>query len=85
MEERTITIEEVLERRKDGNLLECFATGTAAIVGSVKNIEYKGVDYDMPIDENLQAGEHTFTIRKQLLDIQEGRMEDPFGWSQVIN
>ena len=64
MDERTITIEEVLERRKDGSLLECFTTGTAAIIGSVKNIEYKGVDYEMPIDEHLQAGIETFKIRK---------------------
>lgn len=80
-----ITIEEVIEKKESGELLECFTAGTAVIVGSVNNIEYKGVDYSIPIDEHLQAGEVSFMIRKELLDIQEGKAHDHFGWSKVIN
>lgn len=85
MEERVITIQEVLERNKSGDLLECFSAGTAVIVGSVNNIEHNGVDHKIAYNEQLQAGEVTFMIRKELLDIQEGRGKDHFGWSKVIN
>lgn len=35
-------IDEVMERNKKGELLECFSAGTAVVIGSVKNIEFKG-------------------------------------------
>lgn len=38
MSERSITIHEVIEKQKNGDLLECFSAGTAVIIGSVKNI-----------------------------------------------
>lgn len=84
MVERQINIEEVIERNQSGELLECFTCGTAVIVGSVRNIEYKGVDHPIKINEHLSAGEVTFNIRKELLDIQEGRAEDHFGWTRLI-
>lgn len=66
-------------------MLECFSAGTAVIIGSVMNIEYNGEDHPIHIEEKLQAGQHTFSIRKELLDIQEGIKEDSFGWTKVIN
>jgi hypothetical protein len=36
--ERVITIDEVIERNEKGELLECFSSGTAVIVGPVKII-----------------------------------------------
>lgn len=65
--------------------MECFSSGTAVIVGSVKNIEYKGTNHKISIDEKLQAGPVTSMIRQQLLDIQEGRTEDKFGFTRIIN
>lgn len=82
--ERKILITEVLERQQKGELLESFGAGTAVIVSSVKNIEYKGKDYKIPIDEKLQAGPITFQIRKDILDIQEGRKADKFGWVRRV-
>lgn len=64
MSERRITITEVIERNKKGELLECFSAGTAVIIGSVKNIEYNGEQHEIYINEELKAGEHTFKIRK---------------------
>lgn len=75
----------MLERNKKGELMECFTTGTAAIVGSVKNIEYKGENHKINIEEKLSAGPITFRIRQELLDIQEGRAEDKHGWARVLN
>ena len=53
---RKITIDEVVERQKKGEVMECFGAGTAVIVSAVKNIEYKGVNYSIPVDPTLQIG-----------------------------
>lgn len=50
------------------------------IVNGVRNIEYKGVQYNIPVDEKLQIGAISYKIRQKILDIQEGRAKDPFGW-----
>lgn len=57
-----------------------FGAGTAVIVNGVRNIEYKGVQYNIPIDEKLQIGPISYKIRQKILDIQEGRAKDSFGW-----
>lgn len=62
--ERKITIDEVIERNLKGELLEAFGSGTAVIVGSVKNINYRGKDYPINYDPELGAGPITFQIRK---------------------
>ncbi len=75
----------MIERIKNGELLECFNSGTAVIIGSVKNIEFKGENYKISIDEKLKAGPITASIRNDIVGIQEGRIKDPFGWSKVLN
>jgi branched-chain amino acid aminotransferase len=78
--ERTITITEVIERHKKGELLEAFGAGTAVIISSVNNFEYLGVNYAIPVDKKLNFGAISYKIRQKILDIQEGRAADPFGW-----
>lgn len=53
------------------------------IVSSVKNIEYLGKNYNIEIG-NLGAGPITYKIRQQMLDIQEGRADDKFGWIRRV-
>ena len=65
--------------------MEVFTSGTAVIVGSVKNIDFKGINHKIYYDEKLQAGPVTSMIRKELLDIQEGRTADKFGFTRIIN
>ena len=51
----------------------------------MSNIEYDGKDHKIYFDEKLQAGPITHQIRKKLIYIQEGKSEDKYGWSKVIN
>jgi branched-chain amino acid aminotransferase len=60
--------------------LECFGAGTAVIVSGVSNIHYKGTNYPIPVERTLNIGKISHQIRKSLLDIQEGRAEDRYGW-----
>jgi branched-chain amino acid aminotransferase len=70
-------MDEWREGAASGRIREAFACGTAAVVtpiGTVRNVdgEFRVADGD--------AGEVTMGLRKELVDIQRGRAEDPFGW-----
>ena len=56
---RDIYIDEVVERHRNGELLECFCSGTAVIVSPVKEIEYKGIEMPIKINEEYKLGELT--------------------------
>jgi branched-chain amino acid aminotransferase len=75
--ERMITIDELVEESKKGNLKECFAVGTAAVVAPIGRLSYKG--YDMLIN-NQEVGPIAMFVLDNLTGIQRGIKEDPFGW-----
>ena len=49
--ERKLTIKEILSGAENGTLVEMFGTGTAAIVSPVGNIFYDGVMKPLPVPE----------------------------------
>ncbi len=71
---------EVIERYKKGELLQIFGAGTAVIISSVNNIEYKGVNYPITVNKSLNFGQISYKIRQKILDIQEGRGADNLNW-----
>lgn len=74
--ERTIPIEELLQDIRAGRCTEVFACGTAAIVSPVSVIaDSDDTAYELPAVDQLAA-----QLRSKLLQIQEGRCEDPFDW-----
>lgn len=80
--EKVFFMPELVEAIKEGRVLEAFGAGTAAVVSPIKQISYKGVDYDIPIDPAAGAGPLTKRMWNSLMDIQYGRVESP--WSVVI-
>jgi len=77
VEERKITIDEVIAASNDGNLQEVFGTGTAAVISPVGELSYKGTEY---IINNGETGELAHRLFEELTKIQYGEKEDPFGW-----
>jgi len=75
--ERTIPIADLLAGIADGSCSEMFACGTAAIVCPISEIgEENGPKLPLR-DVNKMAAK----LKRILLDIQEGRADDPFGWT----
>lgn len=75
-EERSISIDEIIEAHQSGSLKEVFGTGTAATISLIKELRYK--EYVMNFDvENWQIA---IELKKKLDDIREGRVEDRYGW-----
>lgn len=75
--ERKVTLAEWREGVASGEITEVFACGTAAVITPIG--ELKGKDFSVG-DINAPAGEVTMAIRKELTDIQYGRLPDRHGW-----
>ena len=80
--ERKIPIDEVMEGAESGRLKECFGTGTAAIISPVKAISYKGKEVSVG-DGGI--GPVAKRFYEHILNLQYGRIEDPFGWVERID
>jgi branched-chain amino acid aminotransferase len=75
--ERHISIDEIVDGSKTGALKEMFATGTAAVVSPVGEISYNGENYSVG---NGGTGKLSERLYEEIMGIQYGRKEDPFGW-----
>ncbi len=80
--ERSLAIDEVIEAAKDGRLIEAFGTGTAAVISPVGQISYKGEDH---VVSGGVMGELSQRLYNEIVGIQYGEKEEPYGWRVRIN
>ena len=76
VEERPVSIDDLIDAHRAGLLYEVFGTGTAATITMIKELRYK--DYVMEFDTNKWRTAPS--LKKQITDIREGRMQDKYGW-----
>jgi len=81
VEERPITIDEVVEAYRAGHLQEVFGTGTAAVVAHVSKVAYKEVVMELPPVEDREVGQ---LIKTQIDGMRSGRIKDEHGWVQPV-
>ena len=81
VEERRISVDELVAAAKNGTLEEVFGTGTAAVVSPVGKLRY--MDDVMQIGEG-NSGELTQKLYDEITGIQWGRRDDPFGWRMEV-
>ncbi len=79
--ERQISIDEVFEAHKTGQLQEVFGTGTAAVISPVGELKYD--DQVITIGEG-KVGAVSQKLYDALTGIQYRRVEDPFGWVEEV-
>jgi len=80
--EKQLSMDEILNSIADGTLKETFASGTAAIVSPVGQIHYRGKDH---VISDGNTGPLTERLYNEILRIQYGEKEDPFGWRVKIS
>lgn len=80
--ERNISMKEIAQAADEGNLLEMFGSGTAAIIYPVKAIMYQGVEIAVPTGTADDAGPVAKKLWNVLADIQYGRVDHP--WAVTI-
>ncbi|MDY6849528.1 MAG: branched-chain amino acid aminotransferase [Thermodesulfobacteriota bacterium] len=81
VEERALSVYEILEGARSGRLKEAFGTGTAAVVSPVGQFTYR--DETVSVGGN-QVGELTLKLYETLTGIQYGHRNDPHGWIELI-
>ena len=77
VEERRVSVDELLQAQKEGKLEECFGTGTAAVISPVGKLRYK--DEVMTIGGG-KIGPVSQKLYDTVTGIQLGKLEDKFGW-----
>ena len=81
VEERIITVDELLESSKAGELREIFGTGTAVVVLPIKAFGYQNKDYDLPeINDSWSS-----MLKKKLMNIQYDKSSEYDKWKLKIN
>jgi len=77
VEERPISIDELIQAQKEGRLQEAFGTGTAASMSFISDLTYKDETLHLP---EVSSWKISPKIKAQLDDIRYGHVEDKFGW-----
>ena len=81
VEERRISVDEVVEAYENGTLEEAFGTGTAAVISPIG--EFKYGEQKILVNNN-EIGLLTQSLYDKLTGIQNGTIADPFEWTVTI-
>ncbi|MBW7465482.1 branched-chain amino acid aminotransferase [Pontibacter aydingkolensis] len=82
VEERKISVDEIVEAYKAGKLQEAFGTGTAATIAQIATIHYNDTDMELPAIENREISNRVAT---ELDKIKTGELPDPHNWVYRIS
>ena len=77
VEERRISIDEIVEASKKGELKEAFGAGTAAVIAPIASLTYQGQEMVLPPQEEWTTAPG---LKQELADIRYGRIEDKYNW-----
>lgn len=80
VEEKPLSIDDIIDAYKAGLLYEVFGTGTAATISLIKELRYKDFVMQFDVDKWKTAPQ----LKKWLTDIREGRREDKYNWMVKI-
>jgi branched-chain amino acid aminotransferase len=77
VEERRISVDEIMEAHAKGSLEEVFGAGTAAVISPVGVLDYRGRAIAIA---DGQTGPLALKLYDEVTGIQYGRRPDPFRW-----
>ena len=80
VEEKNISIDDLIDAYKAGIFYEAFGTGTAATISFIKELRYK--DFVMQFD--TERWKTAPALKQWLTDIRTGNMEDKYNWMQKV-
>ena len=77
VEERKVTVEEIVNAARNGKLTDAFGAGTAATIAPIAKIGYRDEMFDLP---GIETRTTSNKIKKYLTDLKSGAIEDEFNW-----
>ncbi len=77
VEERDVSVDELIAAHKAGTLKEAFGAGTAATISQIIQLGYKDERFDLPAVETRKI---SGWLAETLQGIKSGELEDPDNW-----
>jgi len=81
VQERDLSIDEIIHAYHEGKLEDMFGTGTAAVVSHIGEFHYKGENYELP---PVEGREISNKLKNRLTSIKSGKAEDVFNWLHTV-
>ena len=82
VEERRISVDEIITGIKEGRITDAFGVGTAATIAHIAQIGYEGEVYNLP---DPAARVFSNRVLKTLNELRYGVSPDEFGWNYFVN
>ncbi len=80
--ERLLSVDELAQALEGGKLEEAWGCGTAAVVSPIGTLAYKDKVFTV---NGGRIGEVTHMLYDELTGIQWGKIEDKYGWTQLVD
>lgn len=81
VQERLLSVDELIKGAEDGTLEEAWGTGTAAVISPIGELSYSGKEY---IVNDFKIGSTAQKLYDELTGIQWGNKPDLFGWTTLV-
>ena len=77
VQERQLSVKELVNGILDGSVTEAFGAGTAAVIAPIQTIGFDGVDYQLPDKKESDFSSKVFS---EINQIRLGQVKDTRGW-----
>jgi branched-chain amino acid aminotransferase len=77
VEERKVSVSELVNAMEKGNVKEAFGVGTAATIAPIELIGFEGKNYTLPAVEKREFSNRVY---QELEGLKRGNRPDPFHW-----
>lgn len=77
VEERKVTVDEIIEGLRNGTVTDAFGAGTAATIAHIAKIGFRDEIFELPPVEQRELSNK---IKDYLNDLKTGKVEDEFNW-----
>lgn len=77
VEERKVTVEEIVDAARNGKLQDAFGAGTAATIAHVAKLGFRDETFDLP---SIESRDFSNRVKTYLDDLKAGKIADEFGW-----
>jgi branched-chain amino acid aminotransferase len=77
VEERKVSVEEIVDALRNGKIQDAFGAGTAATIAHIAKIGFRDEIFELPA---IETRELSNKINNYLDDLKAGKIDDTFGW-----
>jgi branched-chain amino acid aminotransferase len=81
VEERKVSVQEIVTALKNGRVTEAFGAGTAATIAHIAKIGFRDEIFNLPAIEDAHFA---VKVKNYLGDLKSGKIEDTHGWCLTV-